>query len=80
MNQGNLKIWADGADKICFGRTYKILEWELIFDHAVKRFGAFVVRAQLHEAIFFDLLWSLLLVYSNLVYFHDPPQKIDQSN
>ena len=23
INQINLKIWADVADKICFGRTYK---------------------------------------------------------
>ena len=23
INQRNLKIWADAADKICFGLTYK---------------------------------------------------------
>ena len=23
INQRNLKVWADEADKICFGRTYK---------------------------------------------------------
>ena len=23
INQRNLKFWADEADKICFGRTYK---------------------------------------------------------
>ena len=23
INQRNLKIWADVADKMCFGRTYK---------------------------------------------------------
>ena len=23
LNQRNMKFWADVADKICFGRTYK---------------------------------------------------------
>ena len=36
-NQRNLKIWADVADKICFGRTFKkIWDWDLIFGRAVK--------------------------------------------
>ena len=37
INQRNLKIWADVADKICFGRTHlKIWDWDLIFGRAVK--------------------------------------------
>ena len=37
INQKNLKIWANVADKICLGRTYqKIWDWELIFGRAVK--------------------------------------------
>ena len=36
INQRKLKIWADLADKISFGRTLKIWKWELIFGRAVK--------------------------------------------
>ena len=46
INQRNLKIWADVADKIYLGRTYlKIWDWELIFGHAVKVISSPGVRS-----------------------------------
>ena len=44
INQRNLKIWDDVADKICF-RYLKIWEWEWIFGHAVKAFSSLGVRS-----------------------------------
>ena len=43
-NQIYLKTWADVADKICFGRTLKILEWELTFGRGVKAISSPGVR------------------------------------
>ena len=45
INQRSLKIWADLEDKICFGCTLKIWEWEWIFGCAVKVVSSSVVRS-----------------------------------
>jgi hypothetical protein len=45
INQRNLKIWTDVADKICFGRAVEIWDWEWILGHAVKAIFSLVVRS-----------------------------------
>ena len=45
INQRNLKIWADVADKICFGRNLTIWECEWIFGRAVKAISSLGVRS-----------------------------------
>ena len=45
INQRNLKIWADMADKIRLRPYLKIWEWELIFGRAVKAISSPGVRS-----------------------------------
>ena len=45
INQRNLKIWADVAEKICLGRTLTIWDWEFIFVRAVKAIYSLGVRS-----------------------------------
>ena len=43
INFKNLKIWADVADKTCFGRTLKIWEW--IFGYSGKTISSLGARS-----------------------------------
>ena len=45
INQRNLKFWANVADKICFGSTYSIWDWDLIFSRAVMAISSPDVRS-----------------------------------
>jgi hypothetical protein len=45
LNQKNLKFWADVTDKILFGRTKNIWDWDLNFGRAVKAIFSTGVRS-----------------------------------
>ena len=60
INQRNLKIWADVADKICFEVTLKVWEWDLIFGRAVKAISSPGVRSPCSNAMHLGKLFTEL--------------------